>query len=277
MIISELIVKYENLAIEMGLEESSVKLLLSHLLGVELHEVFARIDESVEENDFKVLFDRYAANYPVQYITNTEYFYGFKFYVDERVLIPRFETEELVSYVLDYIDEMFDEQEVNCCDIGTGSGAIAISLSLENQNLNFIATDISFDALDVARLNNQNLGANVQFLQGDMLKPLLEKKFDVVLSNPPYIPKEEDVDSLVLENEPHVALFGGVTGVEYYEIILRDVDKITNDRYLIAFEIGFDQAERISKLIEKYLPKATYEIKKDLQNKDRMIFIRGEK
>jgi release factor glutamine methyltransferase len=164
-------------------------------------------------------------------------------------------------------------------DVGKGSGAIAITLALEEKNMQVEATDISEEALVVAKENAQNLKANVNFIVGDMLEPLIKskKKYDLLVSNPPYIPQEEFVESLVKDNEPHVALFGGEDGMYFYEVILRDSKKIVKDKSIIAFEHGWNQKEQMERLIKKYYPQSRYEIIKDLNNKDRITIIYNDK
>ena len=159
------------------------------------------------------------------------------------------------------------------CDLATGSGCIAISLALEEKNMNVIATDISKDALDVARENNKKLGGRVTFLEGDMLKPVLGKKFDIFVSNPPYIPDSELVDSLVKDNEPNIALFGGSDGMKFYRIILSGLKDLLKPKAMVAFEHGYDKKDEMLKLAKEYFPKANVECIKDLEGKDRMTFI----
>ena len=133
-------------------------------------------------------FDKYLhENKPIQYLIGTSCFYGYDFIVNENVLIPRFETEELVENILYKYDEHFGGKKVEVCDLATGSGCIAITLAKEEPNMHVVATDISKEALEVAKRNNEKFDANVKFLQGDMLTPLKGKKFDIFVSNPPYI------------------------------------------------------------------------------------------
>ena len=160
-------------------------------------------------------------NEPLNYVLGYSYFYGYKMIVNENVLIPRFETEELVGLVLSKYDEYFKGQRVNLADVGTGSGAIAIALKKEESNLNVCASDISFDALNVAKQNAKNNDADITFYQGSMLEPLIENnvKLDILVSNPPYIKQDEVLDPSVKDYEPHVALFGGNDGLKFYRMI----------------------------------------------------------
>lgn len=279
MTVRELLKYGEKKALEKDKEPSAVKLLLMHFLNKESYDLIMNMDKTVSLEDinrFKAGLTQYVdENIPVQHIIGYVYFYGYKFIVDDKVLIPRFETEELVANVLQAYDEFFDEEEVNVVDVGTGSGAIAISLSLEEKNMKLDATDISEEALQVARKNAENLNANVNFYEGDLLEPLIKmnKKYDILVSNPPYIPNEEYVESLVKDNEPHLALFGGSDGMYFYEKILQDAYKILKDKSIIAFEHGWNQKEKMISLINKYFPNSKYEIIKDINGKDRITII----
>lgn len=258
-------------------EEGAAKLLLLHITKLESHVLIGKLKEDAPEfveTQFKDLMNKYVfENIPVQHLTGVEYFYGYEFIVNEHVLIPRFETEELVSNILMTYDEVFEDKEVKAVDIGTGSGAIAITLDLEEPNISMTATDISHDALDVAEENNKKLDANVTFLQGDMLSPLDGQKFDILISNPPYIPASEEVESLVLDNEPHVALFGGEDGLYFYRIILSNASKYLNDRNFLAFEHAYDKGEEMIALAKEYFPNAEVKLLKDMQGKDRMTIV----
>ena len=158
-------------------------------------------------------------------------------------------------------------------DIGTGLGVIAITLKLKEPKLQVIGTDISKEAILLAKKNAESLNTKVDFLVGNLFEPIKNKKFDIVVSNPPYISENEELDALVKENEPHIALFGGKDGLKYYRLILKNVEKILNEKAMIAFEIGSTQKDEIIKLIHKYLPSTTYEVLKDMQGRDRMVFI----
>ncbi|ERJ13328.1 peptide chain release factor N(5)-glutamine methyltransferase [Haloplasma contractile] len=281
MTIKELLKYGEQLAQEHDKEETAIKLLLMHYLQQESYQLIMNMNQTVEVkqiDEFKAGVNEYVINnVPVQHIIGHEYFYGYNFIVGPNVLIPRFETEELVANVLAAYDEVFDGKEVNCVDVGTGSGAIAITLSLEEANLNMDATDISEEALVVAKQNAKNLDANVNFLAGDMLQPLIEsgKKYDILVSNPPYIPEEEYVEALVKDNEPHVALFGGGDGMKFYRIIMSEAKKILNSKNILAFEHGWNQKEQMETLIKEFYPNSEYEILKDMNGKYRMTIIKN--
>ena len=206
---------------------------------------------------------------PVQYIVGNVDFYNSNFIVNKNVLIPRFETEELVQNTINFIKEYFDKPKV--LDIGTGSGAIAISIKKDIDSIVY-ATDISKEALEVAKENAKRNNVDINFVNTNIYDGINEK-FDIVISNPPYIRYDEEIEDIVKNNEPHIALYADNNGLYFYEKILKNIKNILNDKYLIAFEIGKDQAEEINKLKDKYLPDSNIILKKDLEGRDRMIFI----
>ena len=214
-------------------------------------------------------------NEPLNYVLGYSYFYGYKMIVNENVLIPRFETEELVGLALSKYDEYFKGQKINLADVGTGSGAIAIALKKEEANLNVCASDISFDALKVARENAKNNDADITFYQGSMLDPLIENniKLDILVSNPPYIKQDEVLDPSVKDYEPHVALFGGDDGLKFYRMIFENAHKVLKEKSMLFFEIGYDQRENLTALAHEYFKDAHIEVFKDINKKDRMLFI----
>ena len=279
MILRELIRQSEAMLDEKDKDCNVAKVLFYHLAHKEPHQLYLMMDEEVDEELLKQFQDgmqRYMNGEPIQYINGKENFFSRDFIVNENVLIPRYETEELVDNILYKIDDYFDDySSIDLCDVGTGSGAIAITLALEEPKLNVVATDISEEALEVAKANASELDAQVTFYQGDMLEPLIDRqqKFDIFVSNPPYIPQDQEIESVVKDNEPHVALFGGNDGLYFYRKIFKDVRYVLKDRALLAFEMGFDQRELMSQAVEQYFPGIPYEIIKDINGKDRMLFI----
>ena len=267
----------ENEAVSHDKEQSAVVLLLEHVCHMETNALYMKMFDEIEDEivkKFNQIFHVYLfENKPIQYLIGTSCFYGYDFIVNENVLIPRYETEELVEQILYRYDEYFKGKRVDVCDLATGSGCIAIALALEEKNMNVVASDISFAALEVAKKNNEKFQANVTFLQGDMLDPLQNRKFDIFVSNPPYIPQEEEVMSLVKDNEQNLALFGGEDGMKFYRIILSGVKPLLKDKAIIAFEHGYDKREEMLKLANKYFPNSKGVVLKDLEGKDRMTFI----
>lgn len=240
---------------------------------------FANLNEEITESlkqKLDIAIDKYLIErIPVQHIIGYTYFYGYKMKVSNQVLIPRPETEELVGYVLQKYDEVFDGKKVDVVDVGTGSGAIAIALCKEEEAFNVKATDISDTALEVAKENAQENEAKIEFLQGDMLEPLINNNyhFDILVSNPPYIPDDEYVEDIVKNNEPNVALFGGKDGMHFYEIILKDAKKILKPTNIIAFEHSYSKKNTMVELAKKYFPKGDVSSIKDLNGKDRFTII----
>ena len=267
----------ERRAIAHDKEEGAVILLLQSITKIETNELYLRMHDEISEEEieaFNKVFDVYLfENKPIQYLIGYSCFYGYDFIVNENVLIPRCETEELVENILYRYDDYFKGQKVDVADCATGSGCIAIALALEEPNMNVCASDISSEALEVAKANNKKLGANVEFMQGDMLEPFKGRKFDIFVSNPPYIPDEEEVMSLVKDNEPNIALFGGNDGMKFYRIILSGLKPLLKDKAIIAFEHGWDKKEEMIKLAKEYFPDSDVEVIKDLEGKDRMTFI----
>lgn len=205
---------------------------------------------------------------PVQYIVGNVNFYGYEIAVNPSVLIPRFETEELVSKTIEYLK---DKKNLKIADIGTGSGCIAIALK-KKLNCEVDAVDISSDALEVAKNNAIKNNVDIQFYQGNLLEPL-QDKYDVLISNPPYIDREEEIMDIVKNNEPEIALYADNHGLACYEEILKTCKPYLKDKAMIAFEIGYLQGEAIIRLATKYLKKVTIKIEKDMQGRDRFAFI----
>lgn len=206
---------------------------------------------------------------PIQYILNKAYFCGLPFYVNENVLIPRFDTEVLVEEVLKISKK---DKSKRILDICTGSGAIAIALKKLGGFERVDALDISDDALEVAKKNAQSLGCDINFLKSDMFSGLTsENKYDIIVSNPPYI-KSHVVDSLeseVKDFEPRLALDGDIDGMKFYKIIRDEFIKYLNPEGILALEIGYDEAADIKALFEGF----DVSIKKDLANLDRVAVI----
>lgn len=207
---------------------------------------------------------------PVQYIVGNVDFYDINLLVNKNVLIPRFETELLVQKTINYAQKIF-KGPLNIIDLGTGSGAIAITLK-KHLNSTVDAIDISSKALEIAQINAKKNNQKINFYLSDMLSNV-KGKYDIVISNPPYISKTEIIEKIVYDNEPHCALFAEENGLEYYHKILKNIKQHLKPRSLIAFEIGMNQNKEIIKLIKTYLPNANIVSEKDYTDKNRFIFI----
>ncbi|WMZ56708.1 peptide chain release factor N(5)-glutamine methyltransferase [Staphylococcus pseudintermedius] len=207
---------------------------------------------------------------PVQYVVGQSEFYGRQFKVNSDVLIPRPETEEVVHY---FLTQLAAAKVV--ADIGVGSGAIAITLKAERPELRVIATDISFQALAVARENAQRLQRDITFLQGNALQPLIDQdvRLGGLISNPPYIGEHERtlMDNSVIQYEPHVALFAAQEGYQVYAAILRDLPHVMQDGAPVVFEIGFQQGAQLTRMMQQLYPHITPEVINDINGHARIF------
>jgi len=256
---------YKDLLNKISKEDiSNLDYLLKYKYKVDKKEKISKI------KGIKILKDVYKSRkIPIQYIIGNVDFYGYTYIVNKNVLIPRFETEELVEKTLKIIKERFDSN-ISILDIGTGSGCIGITLKKELPNATVTLSDISKKALNVAKKNKEDL--DIEIIKSNILENI-SKKYDVIISNPPYISKDEEIMDIVKNNEPHIALYADNNGLHFYHEILKNCKKNLKDKYLIAFEIGEKQKDSIIKLANKYLDNIDIICKKDMQGRDRMIFI----
>ena len=208
---------------------------------------------------------------PVQYIVGNVDFYGYKINVNKNVLIPRFETEELIFKTINLIKKNLNEN-IKVLDIGTGSGCISIALKKEIPGLDITAVDISEDALVVAKNNALENNCEINFIKSDLFNNI-DDKYDLIISNPPYISYDEQIMDIVKKNEPHLALYAKNNGLYFYEEIIKNSSNYLNDKNIIAFEIGYLHANEIKKMAHKYYPNSNIIIEKDMQEKDRFVFI----
>lgn len=259
---------------EFNIDDSTtkVRILLSSLLNVSKEKLLI-MDEEVDEKlveRFNDNINKLIKGVPVQYLVNKQSFYGMDFFVDNRVLIPQPDTECLVEEGLEFLKGKENAKVIDLC---TGSGAIAISIA-KNSDATIYASDISKDALDVAKLNATTLGADITFIESDLFKNINEK-FDLIISNPPYI-KTDVIESLSNEvkNEPILALDGKEDGLYFYKEIIKNAKGFLNPNGKLLFEIGFDQKESVTKLFDEAGFDNVYS-KKDLAGLDRIVS--GEK
>lgn len=205
---------------------------------------------------------------PIAYIFGKTEFFGREFQVDSNVLIPRMDTEVLVERLIHDIKQ--SQKELSVLDIGTGSGAIAITVKKET-NAKVFAVDVSEKALEVAKQNAKNLEADVLFIQSDLFESVSDLKVDIVVSNPPYIETDvvQTLDKEVVNNEPILALDGGTDGLDFYKRIIKDAKQHLSAGGKVYFEIGYNQAESVSKLLEKDYE--DIEVIKDYEGNDRVV------
>lgn len=238
--------------------QRNAQLLLEHVLGLTGTSYYMALPEPFPEDRRHVLEEaitRKAQGVPAQYIIGAQEFYGRPFDVTPAVLIPRPETELLVEEVLKYGQELTPRPDagLKVVDIGTGSGAIAITLALQSKEWDVFASDISPDALEVAARNAKQLGAQVEFRQGNLLEPFASMGPDILVSNPPYIPAEdiEELQPEVRDYEPRTALDGGPDGLNPYRIMMAQLPLLSTPPRLIAFELGMGQAGDVAELLRK--------------------------
>ena len=226
-------------------------------------------------NQIETFINRRLNYEPLSYIINKKEFYGFDFYVDSNVLIPRPETEEIIDLVLDYTK---DKDNISICDIGSGSGNIPITLKKlfleQNKNIDITALEISSSAVEVIKKNALNiLGSidSINIINADALDFLTEKKFDIIVSNAPYVPlRDRDSLQMDLEFEPQNALYSGYDGLDFYRNFLSIINRYLKDNGAFFFEIGYDQGEALINICNGIDIKNAA-VEKDLSNKDRFL------
>ncbi|MDD3341216.1 MAG: peptide chain release factor N(5)-glutamine methyltransferase [Bacilli bacterium] len=240
-----------------------------------LEKNIAYIKKYMSEDQWENAIVRLKNGESPQYIIGNVDFYGFPFTVNKNVLIPRFETEELVYKTLQYIKSTFTSP-IHIADIGTGSGCIAITLKKKCEEAIVEATDLSKGALEVAKENAKSNHAEVTFHEGNLLEPL-QGSYDVIISNPPYIDRSEEIMEIVYQNEPHNALFADNNGFFFYEQILEMAVSKVKPNSILAFEIGETQGEQVKDIAKKHFKEAVVKVEKDMQGRDRFVFVFNNK
>ena len=267
-------------AIKLNVPQSVVYFALQEINGFNYLQLTEHFDDEIKDNIFfETAIKRYLNGEMIEYIFNKTMFLSLPFYVDKNVLIPRQETEQLVLRTKELIKEMFGEKQVSIADVCTGSGAIGLSLKNMLPNNRYYLTDISKEAIRVCKINADrlSLNQNITLLQGDMLKPLIDKsiKVDVIVCNPPYIEDETTIDEKTFKQEPHLALIAKPNTL-YYEEVFKNAGTVLNNKYLMSFEIGEDMENRLSTLIERYFPRDEFFFEKDIYGKTRFLFIKHQ-
>lgn len=262
----------------------TAEILLANSLGIKRIDLYLQYDRPVDKAElarFKSLLKRRIKSEPVAYIIGEKGFYASDFKVNSAVLIPRPETELLVEKAIEILQQMGVENRQNVVlELGTGSGAIVVSLAKAIPENVYMANDISMKALSVARENAVRImGGKIHFFAGSWFSSLFENEFfDLIVSNPPYIPAN-DVDNLqheVRDNEPHLALDGGSDGLACYRDILMHAYKYLRPKGRILLEIGYDQKQGIKQILEKTSRYKDAEFIKDLPGQDRMVIIKKQ-
>ena len=279
-----------NELIKLGVEELKdrefsnpmleTRLILAKLLNVDKSFVYAYGEKEVSgevADKFIMMIKQRSKGYPFQYLMNEKEFMGLDFYIEEGVLVPRADTEILVEYVIDYINEEYKDQNIKVLDLGIGSGAISLSIANRFPNILVYGVDIDSIPIRVANINKKRFNlSNVEFLMGDMFEPIekigAKKVFQIIASNPPYIPKDEieKLQDEVKTYEPRLALDGGDDGLKFYREITSKSREYLVENGLLIYEIGFNQANDVKSIL---IQEGFKDIKilKDLQGLDRVV------
>ena len=273
MKLAQIFKDFEEKLIAQGEEAESLSFVYRSLKNLSFTDFIFTLQQEVteEEKQFvEEIYQKLAAHIPAQYIIGHADFFGMKLKVDERVLIARPETEELVDLIL----TENPEKNLKVLDIGTGSGAIALALAKNRPDWSVTAADISQDALDLASENAYAQNLNLSFIKSDCLSEI-SSKYDIIVSNPPYISCEdqEEVGLNVLHSEPHLALFADEDGLAIYRRIAEDSKDYLNDGGKIYLEIGYKQGQSVPDLFRKNFPEKRVRTLKDQFGQDRMVVI----
>lgn len=274
MTIKEAIKYGSDLLKENKIEDYSikVKILISFITGIKKDILINYEDVEILDNKLEIYIynlNKIIEGVPIQYITKKQEFMGLDFFVDENVLIPQPDTEILVEEVMSLYPK---ESKLTILDLCTGSGCIGISLAKYFVNSRVYLSDVSKEALSIAEKNGQkNHVDNIQILQSNLFENI-PNELDVIVSNPPYIPSKE-IPFLPeeVQKEPHIALDGGIEGLDFYQKIIRESPKFLKDKGYLCLEMGYDQKEKIASLLEKSNAFQKYYTKKDLAGIDRVI------
>lgn len=256
------------------------ELLLSYVLGLKRIELYTHHDTQVEKSDLEklhALVKRAGLNEPVAYLVGKTEFYSIEIEVSQDCLIPRPETELLAQRAIEFLRLRDGTQSV--CDLCTGSGCIAVAIAKNVPQANIIATDISDQALIIANKNVEkyNLQERIKLLSGDLFDPVIPQldtgKFDLIVSNPPYVSdvEYEKLDKNVKEYEPRIALFAGEDGLDIYKRIIEKADMYLKPKAALLLEIGYLQGLSVRTLLEKTQCFSDITIEKDFNNNDRII------
>ena len=273
MKLAQMFKDFEEKLIAQGEEAESLSFVYRSLKNLSFTDFVFALQQEVteEEKEFvEEIYKKLANHIPAQYIIGHAEFFGMQLKVDERVLIPRPETEELVELILDENPK----ENLKVLDIGTGSGAIALALAKNRPDWTITAADISQDALDLAMENANNQGLTLFFIKSNCFSEI-SSKYDIIVSNPPYISREdqEEVGLNVLHSEPHLALFADEDGLAIYRRIAEESKDYLNDGGKIYLEIGYKQGQSVPTLFKENFPEKRVRTLKDQFGQDRMVVI----
>ena len=274
MKLAQILAEMEKQLEAVGEEAESLSFTFRSLRNLSFTQFVLKMQAEATADDIELLKkiqSQLLVHKPAQYIIGNAEFHGHSFKVDERVLIPRPETEELVNLIL---SENPNTNNIKVLDVGTGSGAIALSLATERSNWQVTASDISQDALDLAQENAEAIDVAIDFVQSDCFQAITGK-YDIIVSNPPYISEtdREEVGLNVLASEPHLALFAEEDGYAVYRKIAQNAQKHLTEKGKIYLEIGYKQGEHVKELFQSAFPKMRIRVLQDQFGKDRMVVV----
>lgn len=278
MKIKEVIEEGKNVLSKNNIEDNVIitRELLAFVLGVEKQYLVIHLADELNAEDyikFKENINKLINGKPLQYITNNQEFMGLNFFVNENVLIPQPDTEIIVEETLKKCKELLLKNgKIKILDLCTGSGAIAVSLSIFlGDEAEVFASDISTKALEVAKYNNGKNNTNVRFIESNLFENIQEQKFNIIVSNPPYI-RSDVINKLSkqVQNEPHLALDGGEDGLKFYKKIIEQSCNYIENGYLIL-EIGYDQKEDVENLLKENKNYSEIKTIQDLSGNDRCV------
>ncbi|MEZ7599270.1 peptide chain release factor N(5)-glutamine methyltransferase [Streptococcus sp. 27098_8_69] len=273
MKLAQIFKDFEEKLIAQGEEAESLSFVYRSQKNLSFTDFVFALQQEISEEERQFVEDIYgklATHIPAQYLIGHAEFFGMQLKVDERVLIPRPETEELVDLIL----AENPEENLKVLDIGTGSGAIALALAKNRPDWTITAADISQDALDLAMENANNQGLTLSFIKSDCFSEI-SSKYDIIVSNPPYISRvdEAEVGLNVLHSEPHLALFADEDGLAIYRRIAEESKDYLNDGGKIYLEIGYKQGQCVPVLFKENFPEKRVRTLKDQFGQDRMVVI----
>ena len=273
MKLAQIFKDFEEKLIGQGEEAESLSFVYRSLKNLSFTDFIFTLQQEATDEDYKFVEDvfiKLANHIPAQYIIGHVEFFGMQLKVDERVLIPRPETEELVELIL--AENL--KENLKVLDIGTGSGAIALALAKSRPDWTITASDISQDALDLASKNAEIQNLNIFLKKSDCFSEI-SSKYDIIVSNPPYISRsdESEVGLNVLHSEPHLALFADEDGLAIYRRIAEDSKDYLNDGGKIYLEIGYKQGQSVPALFKENFPEKRVRTLKDQFGQDRMVVV----
>ena len=273
MKLAQIFKDFEEKLIGQGEEAESLSFVYRSLKNLSFTDFIFTLQQEATDEDYKFVEDvfiKLANHIPAQYIIGHVEFFGMQLKVDERVLIPRPETEELVELIL--AENL--KENLKVLDIGTGSGAIALALAKSRPDWTITASDISQDALDLASKNAEIQNLNIFLKKSDCFSEI-SSKYDIIVSNPPYISRrdESEVGLNVLHSEPHLALFADEDGLAIYRRIAEEAKDYLNDGGKIYLEIGYKQGQSVPALFKENFPEKRVRTLKDQFGQDRMVVV----